>query len=150
MLLFAIVMLLAALSMLTKKSSVIAAHKPMNYLYVLPYVVLVGLIMGIVGSGGGFLIIPLLVHFGSMPIKKAVGTSLFIIALNTLTGFLGDIQTTVIDWHFLLFFTLISIFGIFAGIYLTRFIADKYLRRGFGWFVLAMSCFILAKEISGF
>ena len=106
--------------------------------------------MGLVGAGGGFLIIPMLVFFGGLTMKRAVGTSLFIIALNTLTGFTGDMQTINIDWNFLLFFTLISIFGIFAGTYLQRFINEQQLRRGFGWFVLLMAIFILLKELIGF
>lgn len=151
MVLFAIIMLLASVSMLKRKGACNTEEvKDFKYLYILPIVILLGLLMGIVGAGGGFLIIPMLVFFGGLTMKKAVGTSLFIIALNTLTGFTGDMQTISIDWTFLLLFTLISIFGIFAGTYLQRFINEKQLRRGFGWFVLLMGIFILTKEIIGF
>jgi uncharacterized membrane protein YfcA len=103
--------------------------------------------MGLVGAGGGFLIIPMLVFFGGLPMKKAVGTSLFIIAINSLIGFAGDMQTINIDWEFLLSFTVISVFGIFAGTYLHRFVNGRQLKRGFGWFILLMAAFILSKEI---
>lgn len=151
MLLFAIIMLLAAVSMLKKRATNEKEEKKeIKYLYILPYIVFIGLLMGLVGAGGGFLIIPMLVFLGGLPMKKAVGTSLFIIALNTLTGFAGDIQTLEIDWEFLLIFSFISIFGIFAGTYLQRFINDQQLRRGFGIFVLIMALFIFSKEIIGF
>jgi uncharacterized membrane protein YfcA len=150
MLLFAFVMALAAYSMLKKRPAPKEEDAQLKYIYILPFVIIVGLLMGLVGAGGGFLIIPMLVFFGGLTMRKAVGTSLFIIALNTLMGFLGDIQTMIIDWGFLLTFTLISIFGIFAGTYLQRFINDTQLRKGFGWFVLLMACFILSKEIIGY
>ena len=79
--------------------------------------------------------------------KKAVGTSLFIIAMNSLIGFLGDVQTITIDWKFLSSFTGISIVGIFIGIYLNKYINETQLKKGFAYFVLFMATFILVKEI---
>jgi uncharacterized membrane protein YfcA len=147
MLLFAVIMLLAAVSMLTRKNTARdTEEKKLNYLYVLPYVAAIGIFMGMVGAGGGFLIIPMLVFFGGLPMKKAVGTSLFIIAVNSLTGFAGDMQNINIEWDFLLFFTVISVFGIFAGSYLQKFINERQLKRGFGWFILFMAAFIVSKE----
>jgi uncharacterized membrane protein YfcA len=150
MLLFGMIMLMASISMLTRK---IAADenepKKINYMLILPVVAIIGLLTGLVGAGGGFLIIPMLVFFGGLPMKKAVGTSLFIIAINSLTGFAGDLQTINIDWEFLLSFTVISVFGIFAGTYLQRFVNERQLKRGFGVFVLLMAAFILSKEIIG-
>lgn len=151
MMLFAVIMLLASISMLKRRpENGENEKKELKYFYILPYIVVIGLLMGLIGAGGGFLLIPMLVFLGGLPMKKAVGTSLFIIALNTLTGFAGDIQTLDIDWKFLLFFSLFSIFGIFAGTYLQRFINEQQLRRGFGIFVLAMALFIFSKEIIGF
>lgn len=153
MALFAIIMLLAALSMLTKKET---AQQPdiktekNSYIRILPYIILTGITMGIVGAGGGFLIIPMLVFFGKLNMKKAVGTSLLIIAVNSLTGFLGDLHNTTINWQFLLSFTAISIFGIFVGSYLHRYVNEKQLKKGFGVFILIMACFILSKEVFGF
>ena len=79
--------------------------------------------------------------------KKAVGTSLFIIALNSLIGFLGDVQNILIDWKFLCSFSAVSIVGIFIGIYLNKFINETQLKKGFAYFVLLMATFILVKEI---
>lgn len=152
MILFAIIMLMASISMLTRKTNEgnIDEAIKLNYMHVLPSVAAVGIFMGVVGASGGFLMIPMLVFFGGLPMKKAIGTSLFIIAINSLIGFAGDVQTINIDWHFLLSFTVISVFGIFVGTYLHRFINGRQLKRGFGWFILLMAAFILSKEIGGF
>lgn len=150
MLIFAVVMLTASISMLTKKiGNDEKEPKQPNYMYIVPAATIIGLITGFVGAGGGFLIIPTLVFFGGLPMKKAVGTSLFIISINSLIGFSGDIQNIEINWEFLLSFTVTSVFGIFAGTYLQRFVNERQLRRGFGWFILLMAAFILSKEIIG-
>lgn len=150
MVLFALIMTGAAISLIFKKSDESASVKKLSYIYVLPLVILIGAIMGLVGSGGGFMFIPMLVFFGGLPMKKAVGTSLLIIALNSLTGFIGDLQNISINWSFLLSFSVVSVFGIFAGSYLHRYINENQLKRGFGWFILLMAAFILAKEFIGF
>jgi len=107
----------------------------------------VGVITGIVGAGGGFLIIPALVLLARLPMKMAVGTSLLIIAAKSLIGFLGDLGNQVIDWKFLLIFTLLSIVGIFIGSSLSKKINENVLKQGFGWFVLAMGLYIITKEL---
>ena len=108
----------------------------------------VGVLTGLVGAGGGFLIIPALVLFARLPMKLAVGTSLLIIAAKSLIGFLGDIQADQpIDWAFLLIFSGISIVGIFIGSYLSNFIDGKKLKKAFGWFVLVMGLFMIVKEL---
>lgn len=145
---FAVIMLLAAISMLTRKTdSENRATIKGSYLYILPYIILTGAVMGLVGAGGGFLIIPMLIFFTGLGMKKAVGTSLFIIAVNSLIGFTGDLPHITIDWVFLLSFTIISIFGIFVGIYLHKYVNECQLKKGFGWFILLMGCFIFAKEL---
>jgi len=152
MLLFAAIMLLASLSMLAQRTNddESAPPKKVNYYYIVPCVILVGFLTGLVGSGGGFLIIPLLVFFGGLHMKKAVGTSLFIVAVNSISGFAGDIQNIAVNWVFLLSFTAVSIFGIFAGIYCNKFINGAQLKKAFGYFVLLMAIFILSKEVIGF
>lgn len=151
MILFAMIMLIVAISMFRRKIvSETEAPKKVDYIRVIPGIAIVGIIMGLVGAGGGFLIIPMLVFFGGLPMKKAIGTSLFIIAINSLTGFIGDIQNTVIAWDFLLCFTLLSVFGIFAGTFLNRFINSRQLKQGFGVFILIMAAFILSKEVIGY
>ncbi|MEL6133140.1 MAG: sulfite exporter TauE/SafE family protein, partial [Bacteroidota bacterium] len=101
-----------------------------------------------VGAGGGFLIIPALVLLAKLPMKMAVGTSLSIITIKSLIGFVGDINAgQEIDWPFLLIFSGLTIVGILVGGYLSNFIPGKKLKSGFGWFVLVMAAYILMKEL---
>lgn len=150
MLFFAIIMILASVSMIRDSGEKERSTEPVKYNY--PLIVLegfiVGLLTGVVGAGGGFLIIPALVLLAKLPMKRAVATSLLIIAIKSLIGFIGDVQNLEIDWIFLLIFTLISIIGIFFGIYLNRFIDGKKLKKAFGWFVLVMGIYIFWAEIS--
>jgi len=150
MVFFAIVMLAASITMITNKNPELEHGVKVSYNY--PLIILQGIFLGFVtgavGAGGGFLIIPALVILAKLPMKKAVATSLLIIAINSLIGFTGDIATLNIDWTFLLLFTAISIVGIFIGIRLNTFIDGKKLKKGFGWFVLLMGIYIIYKEFS--
>lgn len=150
MLFFAIVMLVASVSMIRNKRDDKEENSEVSYNYPLIIIegVLVGVITGIVGAGGGFLIIPALVLLAKLPMKKAVATSLLIIAIKSLIGFIGDVENLDIDWSFLLTFTSISVVGIFLGIYLSNFIEGKKLKKGFGWFVLVMGIYIIYKELT--
>jgi len=150
MLLFAVVMLLASFSMIRPSKKQIEASTQITYNY--PMILLegslVGVLTGLVGAGGGFLIIPALVLLAKMPMKLAVGTSLFIIAAKSLIGFTGDMQKMEgIDYPFLLLFTLFSVIGIFIGIQLSKKIPGAKLKTGFGWFVLVMGIYIIIKEL---
>ncbi len=149
MLFFAVIMLLASFSMIKESSEDRNPTVKVRYNY--PLILLEGLVVGvltgIVGAGGGFLIIPALVLLAKLPMKKAVATSLLIIAVKSLIGFVGDIQNLEINWIFLLVFTALSIAGIFVGIYLNRFIGGEKLKKGFGWFVLFMALYIMFKEL---
>jgi uncharacterized membrane protein YfcA len=107
----------------------------------------VGLLTGTIGAGGGFLIVPMLVLMAGLPIHRAVATSVLIIAVNSFVGFLGDIHHTDLNWNFLLPFTGLSIVGIFLGMYLARFVAPDKLKKGFGWFVLAIALYMISREI---
>lgn len=149
MMFFAIVMLLASISMIkTRKKS---TSEEQEITYNIPLIIIegiaVGILTGIVGAGGGFLIIPALVILAKLPMKLAVGTSLIIISAKSLIGFLGDVQNLTIDWTFLLTFTAISIVGIFIGVYATKFISGEKLKKGFGWFTLLMALYIIYKEL---
>jgi uncharacterized membrane protein YfcA len=154
MVFFAIIMLLASISMIRSKreecddSSEEDMFKTPYYLIIMLEGFVVGVITGIVGAGGGFLIIPALVLLGRLPMKKAVGTSLMIIATKSLIGFSGDLVIGVnIDWLFLLIFTCFSTLGIGLGIFLSTFIKGANLKKGFGYFVLVMAIFVLTKEL---
>ncbi|QDK77068.1 sulfite exporter TauE/SafE family protein [Spirosoma sp. KCTC 42546] len=107
----------------------------------------VGLLTGTIGAGGGFLIVPMLVLMAGLPIHRAVATSVLIIAVNSFVGFLGDIHHTDLNWNFLLPFTGLSIVGIFVGMYLARYVAPDKLKKGFGWFVLAIALYMIGREI---
>ncbi len=146
MLIFAVVMLLASISML-KESKVIVKIEPQNKYWLIVQLFLVGILIGLIGAGGGFLIIPALMKLAKLPIRKAIGTSLLIITINSLIGFLGDVQTTVIDWKFLLSFTALAVIGIFIGLFIQKYINEKRLKKLFGFFILAMAIFIIYKEI---
>ena len=154
MIFFAIIMLLASYSMIKpkKKGVNLPDDEPkevkFNYALILLEGLVVGVITGIVGAGGGFLIIPALVLLAKLPMKKAVATSLLIIAVKSLIGFIGDVQNLTLDWVFLGIFTALAAAGIFIGIWLNNFIDGKKLKKGFGWFVLVMGVYIIYKEIS--
>lgn len=153
MLFFALLMLAAAASMIMdKESSIKNTAKEevsvINYLALIPLGLMTGITTGLVGAGGGFIIIPVLVLIAKLHIKTAIGTSLFIIAINSLIGFLGDLGNIWIDWIFLLIFTAISMSGIILGVYLNKIIDGGKLKKGFGWFVLLMGIYIVWKEIS--
>ncbi|TDN87920.1 hypothetical protein DET49_11050 [Salegentibacter sp. 24] len=150
MLFFAIIMILASISMIKENGKKNTETLEIRYNYPLIIVegIVVGILTGIVGAGGGFLIIPALVLLAKLPMKKAVATSLLIIALKSLIGFIGDIQNMDINWVFLCIFTGLSIIGMFIGIYLNKFIDGKKLKKGFGWFVLLMGIYIVYAEIS--
>jgi uncharacterized membrane protein YfcA len=107
----------------------------------------VGMLTGFVGAGGGFLIIPALVLFSKLPMKKAIGTSLLIIAVKSLIGFTGDLGKQEMDWTLLLSVTALAIVGIFAGNILSKKISADSLKKGFGWFVLVMGIYIIVKEL---
>lgn len=151
MVFFALIMLIAAIGMIRNKRPEAEEHHPIHYNY--PMIVLEGIIVGaltgLVGAGGGFLIIPALVLFAGLPMKKAVGTSLLIIAAKSLIGFLGDVGSgQSIDYSFVLLVSAIAVAGIFLGIYLSRFLDGRKLKTAFGWFVLVMGIYIILKEIS--
>lgn len=146
--LFAVLMILASVSII-KNQKQTGLHDEHRYKMLLVVVegILIGTLTGLVGAGGGFLIIPALVLLTGLPFKTAVGTSLFIIAINSLMGFLGDLLNFTMDWPFLLTITTLAVSGILIGNKLSRQIAQHHLRIAFGWFVLLMGCWILVKEL---
>lgn len=145
---FAFLMLLAAISMLrSSKRKGGTGEVKYNYPLIIGEGLLVGTLTGFVGAGGGFLIIPALVLLANLEMKMAVGTSLIIIAIKSIMGFmLGDAQRMAIDWNFLGLFTALTVVGIFLGVYFSKFIDGAKLKKGFAYFVLVMAVFIFTME----
>lgn len=149
--LFALVMLPAAFAMLKTphqkiQNSKIKTSKQLNILMILEGTV-IGVLTGIIGAGGGFLIIPSLIFLAKIDIKRAIGTSLIIVTLQSLIGFfLGDALKMIIDWVFLLKFTGIAIMGIFIGTYFNHILDGQKIRKGFGYFIFLMAVFIFYME----
>jgi uncharacterized membrane protein YfcA len=150
MLFFAVIMIAASYSMI-KKAKALNDVEPQKQKFNYPVILLegavVGVITGLVGAGGGFLIIPALVVLSKLPMKEAVGTSLVIIAAKSLIGFLGEGGESVIDWQFLAIISAFAIIGIFIGTALTKKIDGDKLKPAFGWFVLVMGIYIITKEL---
>ena len=146
MIFFAAVMLAASM-IKTKKLKQNITYKQPYYKTFLQGVI-IGVVTGVIGAGGGFLYVPALVHWANLPMKKAVGTSLVIIMLNSLIGFTGDLHTIKVDWVFLLSFSLLTILGILIGGWLSKYISGKSLKKGFGWFILVMAFYIIFKELT--
>lgn len=149
MLLFAVLMIFASYSMIKKDKGhtvEIRGNQQFNYPLIFVEGIVVGMLTGLVGAGGGFLIIPALVLLSKLPMKEAVGTSLVIIAAKSLIGFFGENSETAIDWPFLLRVTTVAIGGIFIGMHLSKRIDGNKLKPAFGWFVLVMGVYIIVKE----
>jgi uncharacterized protein len=148
MLIFAVLMIFASYSMIKKDKSVDKepGKQVFNYPLILIEGAIVGVLTGLVGAGGGFLIIPALVILSKLPMKEAVGTSLVIIAAKSLIGFLGESGESLVDWQFLLIVTAFAIVGIYIGMALSKKIDGTKLKPAFGWFVLVMGIYIILKE----
>ena len=149
---FALVMLVASTMMIRKPKSLKidseSKSKIPNPLYVTLEGLFVGGLTGFVGAGGGFMIIPALVLLAGLEMKVAVGTSLFIITIKSLIGFIGDVQSnSTIDWGFLVLFSVFAVVGILIGTQYSRRVDSKKLKPAFGWFILVMGFIMLSKEL---
>lgn len=146
---FALMMLATAAAMIRGRRTSTATPVPheLPVLRVVTDGIAVGLVTGLVGAGGGFLVVPALVLLGGLPMPVAVGTSLVVIAMNSVAGFLGHLQTVHIDWSLAAAVTASAVLGSLAGGRLSGRIREAVLRRSFGWFVLAMGIFILAQQL---
>jgi uncharacterized membrane protein YfcA len=148
MLFFATLMLASALSMILSNKNVEGSEVKPNYGFTLVIVGFVeGIVTGIVGAGGGFLIIPALVLLGKLPMKKAIASSIFIITIKSLFGFAGDLTHTRVDFSLLAGIVILATGGIILGNFLNNKMDGGKLKKGFGWFVLAMSFFIFIEQL---
>jgi len=153
LLLFALTMLAASFLMIRgrKEQSAETPFKlnlePKKLFFLSLQALFVGILTGIVGVGGGFMIVPALVLLMNVPMKKAVGTSLLIITANSLIGFYSYLQSIPMPWEFLLKFSGFSVIGIFLGTALSNKVPQKKLKKGFGYFLVVMGIFVLIKNI---
>lgn len=146
MVVFSVLMILAALSMIQKKTEPKTGQASLYRLMLIG--LLVGLVTGFLGAGGGFLIVPALLFYGRLSLKHAIATSVFIITTNSLIGFAGDLINGVhFDKMLLAKVSSIAVAGMFAGFAISKKTDGKKLKPLFGWFVLAMGVFIILKEI---
>ncbi len=149
MLLFAILMIMSSFSMIkkeTEKDNAVVRRTGVGNIAL--YGIGVGLVTGLLGAGGGFLLIPALTVLLRLPIKKAIGTSLVIITLNSLIGFADDVTHHQMNWPLLLKITGISVAGILAGSVISQKLDGGILKKGFGWFVLLMGIYIIFHELA--
>lgn len=151
MIVFAMLMVFASITMISNRKKHVNheyEHRTYNAPLMMLEGVAVGALTGLVGAGGGFLIIPALVLLGKLPMKEAVGTSLLIIAANSLIGFAGDTGKSDMNWTLLLTITGLAILGIFIGNLISKKISSLHLKKGFGWFVLAVGLYIIFRELA--
>ena len=145
--LFAVVMLAAAAFMLRRGAAPAEAERAQAPPMALPLIVLeglaVGVLTGLVGVGGGFLIVPALVVLGRLPMRQAIGTSLVVIALKSFAGFAGYLGHVDVRWGFMAAFTAVASLGILGGTALCRHVPQRALQRAFAVFLLVMGTAIL-------
>jgi len=145
MIVFAAIMLMAGWSMIRKNRYALSIEKQ-NFTRLILEGCITGAITGFIGIGGGFIIVPSLVLFAGLPMKRAIGTSLSIITINCVVGILGDLGAAEsLDYHFLSTFAAFAIIGILAGTWSIRFIPDRILKPVFGWIILAMSAVVFVR-----
>lgn len=146
---FALMMIATAIAMLRGRKNVVATNGT-HHLHVGKIIaegLVVGLVTGLVGAGGGFLVVPALALLGGLPMPIAVGTSLVVIAMKSFAGLSGYLSSVQIDWGLALAVTAAAVAGALVGARMTSMVDPDALRKAFGWFVLLMSSVILAQEI---
>ena len=147
--LFAVVMLAAGIFMLRDQRGDqpdAVSASPLAVTLLVVEALAVGVLTGLVGVGGGFLIVPVLV-FAGLPMKQAVGTSLLIIALKSFSGFGGYLGQVDVAWDVVTAFTAIAIVGIWLGAHLVQLVSPPVLKRGFGVLILVMGVVILFESL---
>jgi uncharacterized membrane protein YfcA len=155
MLLFALLMLVASIVMIqrsagNKKSDELTLYPPpvckYCWLWLVSEGIVVGVLTGLVGVGGGFAIVPALVLLGKVPMKAAIGTSLLIITMNAIAGFIGYWGNVTFDWGLMLSFIVAASGGTFIGAYLSQFVPAARLQKSFGYFLLTVAAFVMFQN----
>lgn len=149
---FAVIMLIAAIKMIyanpkTQNEMTKPLLSTKVVFKIVVYGFLIGSVAGFVGAGGGFLIIPALTVLLNLPMRIAVGSSLLIIAFQSLLGFAFSSQLHLVHWNFLFTQVTVASIGILVGSYLNRFIAEKKLKASFGYFVLTISLLVMVEQV---
>jgi uncharacterized membrane protein YfcA len=144
--LLAITMIVAALSMLRTRSNDRPSSAPPRLILLLPIAFAIGILTGLVGIGGGFLVVPALVLLARVPMRVAVGTSLVVIALNAASGFVGYLGSVDLDWAFLAGFSAAACVGALVGSLLAVRVPQAALKRGFAVFLLLVGGFVLYRS----
>lgn len=147
---FAVIMVLAGVAMLRgrKDTPTTNADKPLPVARITLLGIIVGVISGLVGAGGGFLLVPALALLAGLPMPIAVGTSLVVISMQSFAGLAGHLANEHIDWHLAALITAAAVIGALIGGRLVSLVNPTTLRQAFGWFVLVMASVILAEEVS--
>ncbi|MGW3517962.1 sulfite exporter TauE/SafE family protein [Streptomyces hydrogenans] len=145
---FALMMLATAFAMLRKpRKGARKAHRDLPVKHIAVEGLVVGAVTGLVGSGGGFLVVPALAILGGLPMGIAVGTSLLVIAMKSFAGLAGHLSGVSIDWGVALTVTVAAVIGSLIGARLAGRIPQDALRKAFGWFVVIMGVFVLAQQL---
>lgn len=146
--LLSLLMIASSITMVVNANSNGESDGEFRILYVVGAGILVGLLAGLVGAGGGFLILPALIFFAKLPFGKATGTTLLIIASNSLLGFSGDLLNHSFNWFFLMTVTCLALLGLLIGDAIEKFFSSRrFLQRSLGWITLAIGIGILIEEL---
>lgn len=148
MILFAIIMIFSAVPMIKGGGDKAKTKKNDHIAFIVLQGIIVGFVTGIVGAGGGFLIIPVLINSFGLTLKRAVSTSLVLITINSTIGVMGDMEKFVeFDWFLIVTYIILSIIGLFIGFKVSSKIENNVLKKGFGIGILVLSAFILFQEL---
>jgi uncharacterized membrane protein YfcA len=144
---FALMMVATSVAMIRgRRAPGHPAHTELPVFRVLLDGLVVGLVTGLVGAGGGFLVVPALALLGGLPMPIAVGTSLVVITMKSFAGLAGYLSTVDLEWGLTLAVTAAAVLGSVLGGRLAGKVPEVALRKAFGWFVLVMGAFVLAQQ----
>jgi uncharacterized membrane protein YfcA len=141
------VMLITALAMLRGRARAAITDRSLSLARVLTIGAAVGLVSGLVGAGGGFLIVPALTLFGGVAMHEAIATSLFVITLQSFAGFAGHVSHVSLDWHLLFVMTSFAVIGMLTGSTLGKRVSPHRLKQAFAALIFLTGLFVLARQL---